>query len=174
MNASSDAVAGQDSHLDLAGFRMGCLTEAFIFTQAPGPLIAGGTTGQAQWLWEPLLFELTMLACTLAMYRGRDGLLFHERVAPRLRMHARFPGFAQFTAAWTLMAFSYVVCLTGMGALRFTGQVDKLGTPWPYADTQVYDPDGLYDAACQPGQKREGSGNWDLIRPEAVGPCAKG
>ncbi|MCW2505583.1 MAG: hypothetical protein JWO79_3867, partial [Actinomycetia bacterium] len=60
--------------LDLGGFRLGCVTEAFIFTQAPGALFAGGTTGQAQWLWEPLLFELSLLGTCLLLYHGRDGL----------------------------------------------------------------------------------------------------
>jgi hypothetical protein len=48
-----------------------------------------------------------------------------------------------------------------MGALRFTDQTDTIAKPWPYQDTQVYDPDGLYEKAGEPGLKRGGSGNWD-------------
>jgi len=158
--------------VDLGGFRLGCITEAFIFSQGPGPMIAGGTTGQAQWLWEPLLFELTMLGTTLLLYRGKDGLTFQERVSRRLRAYRTRPYLTEFTVAWTVIAVSYVVCLGGMAALRFTGQNTHLGTPWPYLDTQVYDPDGLFEAACVPGEKREGSANWGGRRPEATGPCA--
>ena len=158
--------------LDIAGFRMGTLTEAFIFTQAPGPLIAGGTTGQAQWLWEPLLFELTMMAATLLLYRDRNGDTIQERLGRRLKTAARLPRLSEFAVAFSVIGLSYVVCLAGMGALRFTGQVDKLGSPWPYLDTVVYDPDGLYAANCTPGDKRPGSANWGGIRPKAQGPCA--
>lgn len=157
--------------VDLGGFRLGCVTEAFIFSQAPGPMIAGGTTGQAQWLWEPLLFELTMMATTLLLYRGRDGLTVQERITRRLRSSWRFPYLTEVSVAWTLIALSYVVCLGGMAALRFTGQDTHLGRPWPYLDTQVYDPDGLFKAACTPGQKRAGDANLDGIRPTPHGRC---
>jgi hypothetical protein len=152
--------------LDLGGFRLGCLTEAFIFTQAPGPLWAGGTTGQAQFLWEPLLFELTMMAATLLMYRDRNGDTIQERWGRRMVTSARLPRLSEFTAAFTLLAISYVVCLGGMGALRFTGQDDKLANPWPYTDTLVYDPDGLYQKAGVPAdQTRPGDANWTGVRP---------
>jgi hypothetical protein len=161
--------------LDVGGFRLGCLTEAFIFTQAPGPLIAGGSTGQAQWLWEPLLFELTMMGTCLLLYHGRDGLTFPERWAPRLRSYRRLPNLTQFGVAWVVIALSYVICLIGMGALRFTGQDDQLGRPWPYTDTVVYDPDGLYQQEqCVPkDETRPGSANWGLIRPKPArdAPC---
>jgi Spirocyclase AveC-like len=163
--------------LDLGGFRMGCVTEAFIFTQAPGPLIAGGTTGQAQWLWEPLLFELTMMGTCLLLYHGRDGLTFTERWAPRLRSFRRFPYVTQFAVAWVAIGVTYVACLVGMGALRFTGQVDRIGSPWPYVDTIAYDPDKLYQRElCLPAEAtREGSANWNGIRPEpsADAPCLR-
>ena len=157
--------------LDLGGFRLGCITEAFIFSQAPGPMIAGGTTGQAQWLWEPLLFELTMLGTTLLLYRGRDGLTVQERVSRRMKSSRRRPYLTEFAVALCVVELSYAVCLAGMATLRFTGQNTHLGKPWPYLDTQVYDPDGLFKAACVPGEKREGSANFDGRRPKAAGPC---
>jgi hypothetical protein len=158
--------------LDLGGFRLGCVTEAFIFSQAPGPMISGGTTGQAQLLWEPLLFELTMMGTTLLLYHGRDGLTVQQRVARRLRSYRTFPYLSEFAVAWCVVALTYVVCLSGMAALRFSGQGVHLGKPWPYLDTQVYDPDGLFKAACIPGEKRTGAGNFDVRRPAATGPCA--
>jgi hypothetical protein len=160
--------------LDLGGFRAGTVTEAFIFSQAPGPLIDGGSTHQAQLLWEPLLFELTMMATTLLLYRNARGETIQAQLARRSRTYARHPYFTEFAAAWTVIAVAYVICLSGMAILRFTGQVDRLAEPWPYVDTVVYDPDGLYEAACTPGEKRPGALNWGGIRPEAVGPCAAG
>ncbi|WP_320671815.1 spirocyclase AveC family protein [Patulibacter defluvii] len=151
--------------LDLAGFRAGTVTEAFIFSQAPGPLISGGDTSQAQLLWEPLLFELTMMATCLLFYRDAEGRTPQRRLARKLRTFARFPRFTEFAAAWSIIALAYVVCLVGMGTLRFTGQTDKLAQPWPYEDTQVYDPDGLYRQAGAPGLKRTGDGNWNGTRP---------
>ena len=151
--------------LDWSGFRLGALTEGFIFSQAPGPLIDGGETSQMQLLWEPLLFPLTVMATCLLLYRDANGTTIHGRTARRLRSFRRFPRLTEVAVAWSIIATAYVICLIGMGVLRFTGQTDTIATPWPYQDTQVYDPDGLYEKAGEPGLKRGGSGNWDIIRP---------
>jgi hypothetical protein len=151
--------------LDWSGFRLGAVTEGFIFSQAPGPLVDGGETSQMQLLWEPLLFPLTVMATCLLLYRDANGTTIHGRTARRLRSFRRFPRLTEVSVAWSIIATSYVICLIGMGALRFTGQTDTVAKPWPYQDTQVYDPDGLYEDASEPGLKRGGSGNWDVIRP---------
>jgi hypothetical protein len=129
---------------DFGGFRLGTLTEAFIFSQAPGPLISGGHTSQAQLLWEPLLFPLTVMATSLLFYRDANGMTIHGRAARRLRSFRRAPRLTEVAVAWSIIAAAYVVCLIGMGALRFTGQTDRLAQPWPYSDTRAYDPNGLY------------------------------
>jgi Spirocyclase AveC-like len=151
--------------LDWSGFRLGALTEGFIFSQAPGPLIDGGETWQMQLLWEPLLFPLTVMATCLLLYRDANSRTIHGRAARRLRSFRRFPRLTEVAVAWSIVALAYVVCLLGMGALRFTGQVDSVARPWPYQDTQVYDPDGLYEKAGAPGLKREGDANWHVVRP---------
>jgi hypothetical protein len=151
--------------LDWTGFRLGALSEAFIFSQAPGPLLGGGGTSQMQLLWEPLLFPLTVLATSLLLYEDERGTTIQARVARRLRSFRRFPRLTEVGVAWSILATSYVVCLLGMAALRFTGQDDTLAKPWPYSDTKTYDPDGLYAKSGQPGLKRPGDANWDLVRP---------
>jgi len=151
--------------LDWGGFRLGALSEGFIFSQAPGPLIGGGGTSQMQLLWEPLLFPLTILATSLLLYEDDEGRTIHGRVARRMRSFRSFPRLTEVGIAWSILALSYSVCLLGMAALRFTGQSDTVARPWPYSDTKVYDPDGLYEKAGQPGVKRTGAANWDLIRP---------
>ena len=150
---------------DWGGFRMGTLTEAFIFSQSPGPQLDAGQSSQMQLLWEPLLFPLTVMATSLLFYRDKDGMTIHGRTARRLRSFRRLPRLTEVGVAWSIIATAYVICLVGMGALRFTGQTDTIAKPWPYQDTQVYDPDGLYEEAGEPGLKRGGSGNWDIIRP---------
>jgi hypothetical protein len=134
---------------DFWGFRLGIVTEAFIFSQAPGPLISGGHTHQMQLLWEPLLFPLTILATTLLLYRDdATGMTIHGRVARRLRTFRRLPRLTEVAVAWSVIATAYVICLGAMAALRFTGQSSHLAKPWPYSDTRVYDPNGRYrDAA---------------------------
>jgi hypothetical protein len=150
---------------DWGGFRLGTLTEAFIFSQSPGPQLNGGHSSQMQLLWEPLLFPLTVMATSLLFYRDPNGMTIHGRTARRLRSFRRFPRLTELAVAWSILATAYVICLTGMAVLRFTGQNTHLAKPWPYSDTQVYDPDGLYRRAWQPGLGRGGSANWDLIRP---------
>jgi hypothetical protein len=152
--------------IDFGGFRLGIVSEAFIFSQAPGPLLHGGMTHQAQLLWEPLLFPLTILGTCLLLYHDDSGMTIHGRLARRLVTFRRLPRLTEVAVAWSIVGLSYVACLTGMAALRFTGQTDKLAQPWPYRDTQVYDPDGLYRAAGEPGLARGGSANWDVIRPK--------
>jgi hypothetical protein len=152
--------------IDWGGFRLGALTEAFIFSQAPGPMLAGGNTTQMQLVWEPILFPLTIMATSLLFYRDDDGQTLHGKAARKLRTYAWFPRLTECAVAWSIIAVAYVVCLGGMASLRFTGQSDELARPWPYQDTQVYDPDGLYRQAGEPGLTRPGSGNFDFIRPE--------
>ncbi|NKQ55468.1 spirocyclase AveC family protein [Amycolatopsis sp. K13G38] len=151
--------------LDWGGFRLGILTDAFIFSQAPGPLVSAGHTSQMQLLWEPILFPLTIMATSLLFYRDSEGRTLHGRAARKVRTFVRFPRLTEFVVAWSIIALSYVICLSGMAVLRFTGQADELARPWPYQDTQVYDPDGLYQQSGEPGLKRTGSGDFDLIRP---------
>lgn len=152
--------------IDWGGFRLGALTEAFIFSQAPGPMISTGNTSQMQLMWEPILFPLTIMATSLLFYRDDNGQTLHGKAARKLKTFKWFPRITEFAVAWSIIALAYVICLTGMGILRFTGQNDHLARPWPYQDTQVYDPDGLYQQAGEPGLKRTGSGDFDLIRPQ--------
>jgi hypothetical protein len=151
--------------LDWGGFRLGIATDAFIFSQAPGPVVGGGHTTQMQLLWEPLLFPLTIMGTSLLFYRDDNGQTIHGRAARKLRTFARLPRLTEVAVAWSIIAVAYVTCLGGMAVLRFTGQDDHVAKPWPYQDTQVYDPDGLYQQAGQPGLKRSGSGNISITRP---------
>jgi hypothetical protein len=151
---------------DFGGFRLGTLTEAFIFTQQPGPGLSTGQSSQMQLIWEPLLFPLTVMATSLLFYHDQNGLTIHARAARRLRTFRRLPRLTEFAVAWSIIGLAYVVCLTGMAALRFTGQATHLAKPWPYSDTLTYDPDGLYQQSGVPAEHtRPGSGNWDMIRP---------
>jgi hypothetical protein len=135
---------------DFWGFRLGIVTEAFIFSQAPGPLISGGHTHQMQLLWEPLLFPLTIMATTLLLYRDDvTGMTIHGRLARRVRTFARLPRLTEVAVAWSIIATAYIICLSGMAALRFTGQSSHLAKPWPYSDTRVYDPNHRYQHAAR-------------------------
>jgi Spirocyclase AveC-like len=158
--------------LDLGGFRLGCITQAFIFSQAPGPMIGLGQTGQSQLLWEPLLFELPMMMTTMLLYRDRNGMTLHSRLARRLPTFGRLPKFSEVLAGWCIIGLAYSACLGGMAALRFSGSDNHLAKPWPYLDTVVYDPDGLYKANCETAATRPGNGNVNLSRPTAYGACA--
>jgi hypothetical protein len=158
--------------IDLGGFRIGCLTLAFMFSQAPGPMIGKGQATQSQLLWEPLLFELTMMATSLLLYQDRHGMTIQGRIGRRIKGFVRFPRLSEVLAGWSILAVAYVACLSGMAGLRFTGTNDHLAQPWPYTNTVAYDPDGLYKAACAPNVTRRGSGDFDLLRPSATGPCA--
>lgn len=150
---------------DFTGFRLGVVTEIFIFSQAPGPLWDGGESSQMQLLWEPLLFPLVIMGTTLCLYRDETGRTIPQRIAERFSFYRTIPRFSQWMVAWCIIAVFYVAALTGMGILRFTGQTDTVAQPWPYSDTVVYDPDGLYEQLGAPGEKRGGDLNWDIRRP---------
>src|SRR4051794_36836158 len=89
---------------DFGGFRLGTRTEAFIFSQAPGPLISGGHSWQAQLLWEPLLFPLPVMATSLLFSRDAFGRTIPGRTARRLRSFARFPRLTEVAVAWSIIA----------------------------------------------------------------------
>jgi hypothetical protein len=150
---------------DFTGFRLGVVTGIFTFTQAPGPLWDAGQSSQMQLLWEPLLFPLTIMGTTLLLYQDEQGSYIHQKAAERLPWYRVLPRLSRWLVAWSIIAAFYVTCLSGMALLRFTGQDDSVARPWPYSDTVVYDPDGLYDRLGAPGEKRPGELNWSIRRP---------
>jgi hypothetical protein len=146
---------------DFAGFTLGCVTEVFVFTQTHGPTFRAGHTSQHP-LWEPLLFPLLITAtCVLFCWRDDRGNTAAGRLARRLPTFPRVPRLTEVVAAWAILAAVYGSVLgTSTLVFRIFTTPHTLARPWPYPDTKVWDPDGLYRKAGEPGPYRAGTLNW--------------
>jgi hypothetical protein len=61
-----------------------------MFSRSLRPTIGTGHATRSQLLWEPLLFELTMMATSLLLYRDKNGMTIQGRIARKLRSSLRF------------------------------------------------------------------------------------
>jgi Spirocyclase AveC-like len=139
---------------DFCGFWLGTVTKVFIFSQATSPLVRAGQASQQPILWEPLLFPMVITGtCVLFAWRDDKGDIIPVRIARRLRTFRAFPRLSEIIVAWAILAIIYLGSALGAGAFVFRGVTTPrhLARPWPYADTRVYDPNGLYQKAGQPG-----------------------
>jgi hypothetical protein len=146
---------------DFCGFTLGCVTEVFFFSQAHGPVLRAGHTSQHP-LLEPLLFPLVIIAtCVLFTWRDDRGNTAAHQIARRLPTFGRVPRLTEVVAAWAILASAYAVCLgTSTLVFRILTTPHSLARPWPYPDTKVWDPDGLYQKAGEPGPYRHGKLDW--------------
>jgi hypothetical protein len=63
-----------------------------------------------------------------------------------------------FIVMFAVLNVAYVGYGAGYGIIRATGSATSVACPWPYPEAKVYDPQGLYEKAGQPGPYF--AGNW--------------
>jgi hypothetical protein len=159
-------------------------TQLYIYSQVP----SFGSVGTGEWyqfplIWEASLVTLVMIPAGVLLYRDDTGKTVAEKLAHRVRWFRTRPALGTFLVMFVIINVAYFAYGLGFATLRATKLADSVACPWPYPEAKVYDPNGFYEEAGQPGPYFPGiwdgwpsaqSGRPDVTPPADGGRCASG
>jgi hypothetical protein len=144
-----------DAFLEIFCIRTGL----YIYSQVvPFGSLWAGRWYQFPLLWESSLVTLVMIPAGVLLYRDDTGLTQAEKLAQRVRAFHGRPALGTFIVMFAVLNVAYVGYGAAYGIVRATGSATSVACPWPYPEAKVYDPQGLYQKAGQPGPYF--AGNW--------------
>jgi hypothetical protein len=134
-------------------------TGLYIYSQViPFGSLWAGKWYQFPLLWESSLVTLVMIPAGILLYRDDTGRTQAEKLAQRVRVfHAR-PALGTFLVMFAILNVAYLAYGGAFAVVRATGSATSVACPWPYPEAKVYDPQGFYEKAGQPGPYFPG--NW--------------
>jgi hypothetical protein len=150
----------------------------YIYSQViPFGSIFTGTPFQFPLLWESSLVTLVMIPAGLLLYRDDTGRTQAEKLAQRARILRGRPALGAFTVMFAILMVAYAGYGAAFAIIKDTKLATSVACPWPYPEAKVYDPQGFYAKAGQPGPYSAGIwSRWETAqsgRP-AVSPPASG
>lgn len=142
-------------------------TEVWQFVQAPGPIIHIGPH-QFPVLWEPALFSPTMAVTAMMLHRDDTGRTMMHRVAERISWLRSRRFWGPVLVALVIYTIPYMGIYTaGFSIFRLTGYSNNLEQPFPFQEMKVYDPQGRFENAGEPGPYYEGTWSGPRFEPES-------
>jgi len=139
-----------DAMLEILCIRAGL----YIYSQViPFGSVFTGKAYQFPLLWESSLVTVVMIPAAVLLYRDDTGRTVAERLAQRLRfgwLRTR-PALATFVVIFGLLNLAYAGYGLGFAAIRWSKAATSMACPYPYPEAKVYDPNGFYAEAGQPG-----------------------
>jgi hypothetical protein len=103
-----------------------------------------------------------MIPAGVLLYRDDTGRTQAEKLAQRIRTFRLFrarPALATFAVMFAILNVAYFCYGASFGVIRATGAATSVACPWPFPEAKVYDPQGFYAEAGQPGPYM--AGIWD-------------
>jgi Spirocyclase AveC-like len=159
-------------------------TELYIYSQViPFGSFAAGEWYQFPLIWESALVTLVMIAAGVLLYRDDTGRTQAERLALRVRVFRTRPALGTFLVMFAIVNVAYFGYGTGFAIIRASKAATSVACPWPFPEAKVYDPNGFYEEAGQPGPFFPGiwagwpsaqAGRPDVTPPEDGGRCGVG
>ena len=160
-------------------------THLYIYSQVmPFGSIFVGRTHQFPLLWECALVTVVMIPAAVLLYRDDTGRTQAEKLAQRVRLFPTRPALGAFLAMFAILNVAYFLYGAGFLTVRAGRLATSVACPWPFPEAKVYDPNGFYERAGQPGPYFEGhwntwmsgqpSGRPDVEPPENGGRCGPG
>jgi hypothetical protein len=159
-------------------------TQLYIYSQVmPFGSIAAGEWYQFPLIWESALITLVMIAAGVLLYRDDTGRTQAERLAHRVRALRSRPALGTFVVMFAIVNVTYFAYGAGFAVIRASKAATSVACSWPYPEAKVYDPNGFYEEAGQPGPYFAGiwagwpsaqSGRPDVDPPEGGGRCGAG
>lgn len=121
------------------------------------------------------LITLTMIPAAVLLYRDDSGRTQAEKLAQRLKLHAKRPATATFLVMAVIINIAMICFSTSFWLVRVTGAASSVACPWPYVEAKVWDPHGLYEKAGSTGPFTAGAASTWLSgqpdgRPTSVTP----
>jgi hypothetical protein len=127
-------------------------TGLYIYSQViPWGSVLAGTTFQFPLIWESSLVTVVMIPAGVLCYRDDTGRTQAEKLARRLPwLHGR-PALATFLVMAGVLNIAYLFYGGGFAAIRASKLATSVACPYPFPEAKVYDPNGFYELAGQPG-----------------------
>jgi hypothetical protein len=159
-------------------------TQLYVYSQViPFGSFAAGEWYQFPLIWESALITLVMIAAGVLLYRDDTGRTQAEKLAQRVRIFRARPALGTFLVMFAIVNVAYFAYGGGFALIRATKAATSVACPWPFPEAKVYDPNGFYEEAGQPGPYFPGiwagwpsaqSGRPDVDPPEDGGRCGAG
>jgi hypothetical protein len=152
-----------DAMLEIFSIRAGL----YIYSQViPFGSVFLGKPYQFPLIWESALVTLVMIPAGVLLYRDDTGKTQAEKLAMRIRWRVfrGRPALATFSVMFAILMVAYAFYGLGYAVIRWSGAATSVACPYPYPDAKVYDPQGFYAKAGQPGPYFEGRWNgWESM-----------
>ena len=156
-------------------------TGLYIYSQViPFGSLWAGKPYQFPLLWESSLVTLVMIPAGILLYRDDTGRTNAEKLARRVRAFRGRPALGSFAVMFAILNVAYLAYGAAYAVIRVTKSATSVACPWPYPEAKVYDPQGFYERAGQPGPYF--AGNWDgwqslqsgrpHVKPPTSGRCS--
>ncbi|MDQ2648449.1 MAG: spirocyclase AveC family protein [Actinomycetota bacterium] len=161
-------------------------TQLYIYSHViPWGSYAAGEWYQFPLIWESALVSTVMIPAGVLLYKDDTGKTKAEKLAQRARLFRRRPALGAFAVMFGVVNFTYFFLYGGGFVLmKNTGAASSVACPWPYPEAKVYDPQGHYEAAGEPGpyfpgiwsgwQSSQLDGRPDVEAPADGGRCGGG
>ena len=128
-------------------------TQLYIYSQViPFGSFAAGEPHQFPLIWESTLVTTVMIPAGVLLYRDDTGRTQAEKLAQRVRFLRGRPATGAFAVMFVVINAAYFFLYGGGFALiRASGAATSVACPYPFVEAKVYDPQGYYAEAGQPG-----------------------
>jgi hypothetical protein len=157
-------------------------TQLYIYSHVvPFGSLFAGKPYQFPLLWESAAVTLVMMPAGVLVYRDDTGRTVAEKLAHRTRILPRHPALGTFLVMFAILNVAYFAYGAVFAAIRVSKAATSVACPWPYPEAKVYDPQGFYEKAGQPGPYFSGiwsgwqsgqSGRPEVSAPADGGRCA--
>lgn len=122
--------------------------EIITYSQIGVAALRPGTTWQSNLFWEPALCFVMFGTAALSVYTDDEG----HTIANRISSLKHRPLLREFTASFLVITLATALYTGVFVLVRISSTATSPACPWPYADTVVYDPYGLYSEHCPSAQ----------------------
>jgi hypothetical protein len=159
-------------------------TQLYIYSQVmPFGAFAAGRWYQFPFIWETVMVTFVMIPAGVLLYRDDTGKAQAEKLAMKVRWFRGRPALGTFLVMFAIINAAYFAYGAGYALIRATGSATSVACPWPFPEAKVYDPQGYYEEAGQPGPYYPGiwsgwesgqPGRPDVDQPAGGGRCSTG
>jgi hypothetical protein len=146
-------------------------TQLYIYSQViPFGSLFAGKPYQFPLIWESSLVLLVMIPAGVLLYRDDTGRSQAEKLAQRVRPLRSRPALGAFAVMFAIVNVAYFCYGAGFAIIRDTKAATSVACPWPFPEAKVYDPQGFYERAGQPGPYSAGIWDgWETTQPGRPG-----
>jgi uncharacterized protein DUF5135 len=126
-----------------------------------------GKHSQFPLMMASVLITVVMIPASVLLFRDDTGRSQAEKLAQRLRLHARHPALATFLVMAVVLNIAMISFSSTFWLVRATGAASTVACPWPYPQAKTWDPRGYYQSQGAAGPFTAGkASSWQIAQPE--------